>query len=102
MRNVTYTVSPGASVTDPSFGVGFWIFGFPSPAVPGPYNFGLIMFATVTQCVSNPSWQFSAIGVWYSLFRINCTTIPAGTPVLLADATCTVYVAVVFPLFVIG
>lgn len=62
-RIVMYTVSPGASVTDPSFGVEFVISGFVIFGFEAVNSIGFVMFATVTQCVCTPSTQFAATGV---------------------------------------
>src|SRR6266513_4501174 len=51
-RSVMYTVSPGARVTEASFGVGLVMFGFPSWGSVGVKSFGLVMLATVIQWVS--------------------------------------------------
>lgn len=99
-RIVMNAVSPGASVTDPSFGTAFVISGFVIFGFEEVNNIGFVMLATVTQCVCTPSWQFTATGVWYNLLISSCSTIPPGTVEFVAAFT--VYDAVVFPLFVIG
>jgi len=62
-RNVMYAVSPGASVTDASFGVEFVISGFVMFGFDAVNSIGFVMLATVIQCVCTPSTQFTATGV---------------------------------------
>ena len=86
-RSVMYAVSPGASVTDASFGVAFVMSGLVIFGFEAVNSIGFVMLAIVIQCVCTPSTQFTATGVWYSLLMSICNTIPLGTEPFTAVLT---------------